>query len=117
MDGLVDTSVLTEAIEILGNRRLRRSIRKGFRSLKNDLNQLMTLDRTTNTAFWANRVHLACGPCAVFGASALTQAMRDLEDDLRSEQFRNVPQKARNVYQLASNTEYELNRLTKVSFF
>lgn len=117
MDGLIDTSVLSEAIEILGNRRLRRSIRKGFRSLKHDLNQLMALDRSANTAFWANRVHLACGPCAVFGASALTFAMRELEDELRSERFQNVPQKTRYVYQLASNTEYELNRLTKTSFF
>lgn len=117
MNGLVDRTVLDEAIDILGSRRLRRSIRKGFRSLKEDLDQLSNLDGTANAGFWANRVHLACGPCAVFGAAALTEAMRDLEDELRNDRLDNIPQKSRLISHLAISTENELNRLTKTSFF
>ncbi|MBR9865394.1 MAG: hypothetical protein GYB24_18360 [Rhodobacteraceae bacterium] len=117
MNKLVDETVLNEAIGVLGNRRLRRSIRKGFRSLKEDLDQLGTLDATANAGFWANRIHLACGPCAVFGAAALTEAMRDLEDELRNDRLQDIPQKSRLVSHLARSTENELNRLTKTSFF
>ncbi|GGA28512.1 hypothetical protein [Neptunicoccus cionae] len=117
MNGLVDTTVLYEAMDILGSRRLRRSIRKGFRCLKKDLEQLSALDATANAGFWANRVHLACGPCAVFGAAALTDAMRELEEELRNDRLQHVPKISRLVSQLAISTESELNRLTKVSFF
>lgn len=117
MNSLVDLTVLNEAMDVLGNRRLRWSIRKGFRCLKQDLEQLSTLDGTANAGFWANRVHLACGPCAVFGAWALTDAMRELEEELRNNRLQEIPKKSRLVSQLAASTESELNRLTKVSFF
>ncbi len=108
MSTLLNKHVLFEAIDILGKVPLQSSIRLAFRTLYSDLAQLEDLNTKSDLDVYANKIHRACGPCAIFGAAELLSRLSELEQDLRQHKINSVPQMIEAIRSIAEATEYEL---------
>ena len=108
MQKFIDKAVLETAEQMLGKHKLRAVIKSTFQVLNRDLLQIFELKIGDDTEQIANKIHQANGPCAIFGATVLSDWLSDLENNLRS----NIPylaaEKIDYIRTLAQLTEREL---------
>lgn len=116
MGTLIDGGNLSQAKNILGARRLQASISLAFRNLHRDLRFLDQIDQGDDLDEYANKIHRACGPFALFGATHLWQRLSSLEQQLRDRRLSSVPEMVERTRSIADATEFELRFQTGGAF-
>ena len=108
MEPVIDKGTFTRALDALGKKSLRVSIKSVFDFLHDDLQQIAITDQLIDSIYYAKRIHRVCGSCTVFGATNLTTALQELEFCLSRNLLDHVPQMAQNAQTLAEMSEKEM---------
>ena len=108
MESVIDKGTFTCALDVLGKKSLRISIKSIFDFLHDDLRRIAITDELIDSIYYAKRIHRVCGSCTVFGAKNLTTALQELEFCLSRNLLDHVPQMAQNAQTLAEMSEKEM---------